>query len=128
LYSYVLFFFFFQAEDGIRDFHVTGVQTCALPISAELAVKVFNKAFDVFDSIIERPRVFFVNMLQTAKLGFIGFFERKWTHLREGFTTWLFDAVQGSPIYIPRAFNFSEIFNMLGSLFSVVMEKVYRSI
>src|SRR5690606_13745011 len=27
-----LIFFFFQAEDGIRDFHVTGVQTCALPI------------------------------------------------------------------------------------------------
>src|SRR6266508_3725206 len=26
-------FFFFQAEDGIRDGHVTGVQTCALPIS-----------------------------------------------------------------------------------------------
>src|SRR5690606_40402821 len=26
-------YFFFQAEDGIRDFHVTGVQTCALPIS-----------------------------------------------------------------------------------------------
>src|SRR5690606_13818545 len=25
---------FFQAEDGIRDFHVTGVQTCALPISS----------------------------------------------------------------------------------------------
>src|SRR5690606_41097720 len=25
--------FIFQAEDGIRDFHVTGVQTCALPIS-----------------------------------------------------------------------------------------------
>src|SRR5690606_40070502 len=30
--SSVLLFFFFQAEDGIRDFHVTGVQTCALPI------------------------------------------------------------------------------------------------
>src|SRR5690625_5607998 len=27
-----LTFFFFQAEDGIRDGHVTGVQTCALPI------------------------------------------------------------------------------------------------
>src|SRR2546422_7794338 len=27
------FFFFFQAEDGIRDVAVTGVQTCALPIS-----------------------------------------------------------------------------------------------
>src|SRR6266700_4460058 len=30
------FFFFFQAEDGIRDFHVTGVQTCALPISVRI--------------------------------------------------------------------------------------------
>src|SRR2546430_12999436 len=32
---YVLFFFF-QAEDGIRDLTVTGVQTCALPILARL--------------------------------------------------------------------------------------------
>src|SRR2546427_9163788 len=31
----VLFFFFFQAEDGIRILTVTGVQTCALPISHE---------------------------------------------------------------------------------------------
>src|SRR5207253_4552199 len=30
---FFFFFFFFQAEDGIRDGHVTGVQTCALPIS-----------------------------------------------------------------------------------------------
>ena len=28
----LIFFFFFQAEDGIRDWSVTGVQTCALPI------------------------------------------------------------------------------------------------
>src|SRR5437870_9361785 len=31
-FSRMLKFFFFQAEDGIRDGHVTGVQTCALPI------------------------------------------------------------------------------------------------
>src|SRR5207253_8594187 len=29
----IVILFFFQAEDGIRDGHVTGVQTCALPIS-----------------------------------------------------------------------------------------------
>src|SRR3989454_3408163 len=35
-----MFFFFFQAEDGIRDYKVTGVQTCALPISsAEMAAR-----------------------------------------------------------------------------------------
>src|SRR5256885_3000054 len=32
-----LVFFFFQAEDGIRDYKVTGVQTCALPISVACA-------------------------------------------------------------------------------------------
>src|SRR5687767_15186156 len=31
--KFICFFFFFQAEDGIRDKLVTGVQTCALPIS-----------------------------------------------------------------------------------------------
>src|SRR5690606_40901451 len=31
-YDILFLVFFFQAEDGIRDFHVTGVQTCALPI------------------------------------------------------------------------------------------------
>src|SRR5207253_7920072 len=34
------FFFFFQAEDGIRDGHVTGVQTCALPILASLPLQL----------------------------------------------------------------------------------------
>src|SRR2546430_13536027 len=34
----VFFFFFFQAEDGIRDLTVTGVQTCALPILLGLAI------------------------------------------------------------------------------------------
>src|SRR3989304_2705714 len=33
--SWVFFAFFFQAEDGIRDVAVTGVQTCALPILIE---------------------------------------------------------------------------------------------
>src|SRR2546430_6077281 len=33
MFSIIFFFFFFQAEDGIRDLTVTGVQTCALPIS-----------------------------------------------------------------------------------------------
>src|SRR5690606_40671346 len=32
--------FFFQAEDGIRDFHVTGVQTCALPISKQASSRL----------------------------------------------------------------------------------------
>src|SRR5690606_3282256 len=44
IFRCVVFFFFFQAEDGIRDFHVTGVQTCALPIAAS---KVFCADDDI---------------------------------------------------------------------------------
>src|SRR5256885_4960794 len=35
-------FFFFQAEDGIRDYKVTGVQTCALPILALGIASIFQ--------------------------------------------------------------------------------------
>src|SRR5216683_1486025 len=40
------FFFFFQAEDGIRDLIVTGVQTCALPIFDGLADQFLPGVFD----------------------------------------------------------------------------------
>ena len=36
------FIFFFQAEDGIRDYKVTGVQTCALPIYGQTTSKVLQ--------------------------------------------------------------------------------------
>src|SRR5690606_20764443 len=43
--------FFFQAEDGIRDFHVTGVQTCALPISTtEVTIGLIGKYVELQDS------------------------------------------------------------------------------
>src|SRR2546422_5162613 len=50
LCTVTLFFFFFQAEDGIRDVAVTGVQTCALPISAADAFTLFEK----FEEKLER--------------------------------------------------------------------------
>src|SRR5699024_12054571 len=41
--SLCFFFFFFQAEDGIRDRNVTGVQTCALPISSSSSIAFCNQ-------------------------------------------------------------------------------------
>src|SRR5258708_40103375 len=42
--GWMFFLFFFQAEDGIRDDLVTGVQTCALPISKRLANDEVSRA------------------------------------------------------------------------------------
>src|SRR5699024_11823805 len=48
----VAFFFFFQAEDGIRDRNVTGVQTCALPILTGFG-SVEALVFDMFGTVVD---------------------------------------------------------------------------
>src|SRR2546421_9348798 len=61
-YLILYIFFFFQAEDGIRDLIVTGVQTCALPISIghvaqpELGFRVVGKdeRLDAYARLIVR--------------------------------------------------------------------------
>src|SRR5690625_7012725 len=62
MYSFITFplpFFFFQAEDGIRDGHVTGVQTCALPISLIRRIAADSPAgerrFDAAAPILDMP-------------------------------------------------------------------------
>src|SRR5207245_5739932 len=47
---FVFFFFFFQAEDGIRDATVTGVQTCALPISRPVRRRTRERLVRVFSA------------------------------------------------------------------------------
>src|SRR5258706_4420046 len=49
-------FFFFQAEDGIRDWSVTGVQTCALPIFRAPDVTGFLRNFTALSSVVSPPR------------------------------------------------------------------------
>src|SRR5207302_7034805 len=60
---------FFQAEDGIRDFHVTGVQTCALPISPKQRTL---ELFGTFDPDTGRYAPFHLyTMRQAIEEGFI---------------------------------------------------------
>src|SRR2546425_218223 len=50
--SCIFIFFFFQAEDGIRDKLVTGVQTCALPIWAVVATALVIVLADMLDNAL----------------------------------------------------------------------------
>src|SRR5690348_17646670 len=62
LFVYFIVFFFFQAEDGIRDGRVTGVQTCALPILPAGVVSLnrltwtSNAMCATGDTMVSRPR------------------------------------------------------------------------
>src|SRR5699024_9500 len=64
-------FFFFQAEDGIRDRNVTGVQTCALPILAIFQPHTFTrtKTFlqEFADSLNEADCVYLCDIFSSAR-------------------------------------------------------------
>src|SRR2546429_3221139 len=64
-----IFFFFFQAEDGIRDVAVTGVQTCALPIS------MFGEAITQLAG--EYPKLVAITAAMPSGTG-TGIFQKKW--------------------------------------------------
>src|SRR2546427_4117588 len=82
-----MFFFFFQAEDGIRDLTVTGVQTCALPIlddsntirrSAEIFLKqgghevlLADDGFDALSKVNDyQPQLIFCDILMPKLDGY----------------------------------------------------------
>src|ERR1039457_5277986 len=65
-----MFFFFFQAEDGIRDYKVTGVQTCALPISlteanSSMAPSITNTPTNV------NMTISYVSLREAAEVGML---------------------------------------------------------
>src|SRR6266511_4527616 len=69
-------FFFFQAEDGIRDFHVTGVQTCALPICLDGMQKLHYPDYEVIvvsdgstDAVPQIASEYDVRLVETENRG-----------------------------------------------------------
>src|SRR5438034_5309138 len=86
-----LFFFFFQAEDGIRDHCVTGVQTCALPILGEMYPELNN----------EKHRAFFEQKRPE-------FFE-----LRKARVPWIIDIPQDSDLVVDSNIGYLDLFQYL---------------
>src|SRR5207253_6333454 len=90
-------FFFFQAEDGIRDGHVTGVQTCALPISSkglefpivfivglEEGIFPHQRALDDGDELEEERRLCYVGMTRARARLYLFRAERRSEERRVG--------------------------------------------
>src|SRR5437870_580432 len=69
--------FFFQAEDGIRDGHVTGVQTCALPIS--LAVLAFADQWRSFVWPLVATRSSEMQPLEVGIANLRGMYDLSWS-------------------------------------------------
>src|SRR3989454_1484795 len=119
------FFFFFQAEDGIRDYKVTGVQTCALPIvTLAILVSIFSAANGLALTgprmyfAMARDGVFFRSLAEVhprfatpalaiaasaawaALLALTGSFEQLFTYVV--FASWLFAALAAASVFVLR--------------------------
>src|SRR5690606_39944993 len=110
------YLFFFQAEDGIRDFHVTGVQTCALPISK-------SRSFFLMVSIESRRCTFLLYTLTRSPLLFR--FARldlltdtSYPRNLAGFSVWVmrvFSSDNSSFSLVPRNFLISSLILLLSA-------------
>src|SRR5260221_9744846 len=69
------YFFFFQAEDGIRDHCVTGVQTCALPIYGEERAALVRSGFLENEDSLMRLRFLRMNAPCRRRLAVDGLFD-----------------------------------------------------
>src|SRR5258706_4259035 len=89
LMSQLLLFFFFQAEDGIRDWSVTGVQTCALPILAtEIVVTQRNEQFrPLVEAILASPQ--HLNICNEAMYRFAEFAQKNKVSFDQQFIDWI---------------------------------------
>src|SRR5256885_6445684 len=66
----LMIIFFFQAEDGIRDYKVTGVQTCALPISSAL---YYIHQSDAIHRDLHSGNILFSQLKQCFEVSDLGF-------------------------------------------------------
>ena len=77
-----MFCFFFQAEDGIRDIGVTGVQTCALQIYL-MSVEFVDSLLCIFKEMVLESRVLTVVMvaIEYGRVGRYFKFQEKWINM-----------------------------------------------
>src|SRR5256885_2544290 len=76
-------FFFFQAEDGIRDYKVTGVQTCALPISHAELRRITVERIEGYERLVGLRRILVAQLGQVvlAKIAVNASFIRAFSEL-----------------------------------------------
>src|SRR5207244_11114803 len=106
-----IFFFFFQAEDGIRDELVTGVQTCALPISEKYSNHPTAKALAALAEEAGVPLTEPKNFAETAGLGVKAEVDGK--HILIGRAQWLKDNAVGEDFIKSVDLNETEGFSLI---------------
>jgi hypothetical protein len=110
-----------------------------LMIVVEAVLMAMNFPFDLIRNIISRARqafhmirrdpvAFFRNMLRAVKQGFIQFFNRIGTHLRNGLTGWLMSELRDAGVAAPANFTLRGVITWVLQVLNITMEKIWEKL
>ncbi|MCF8723385.1 hypothetical protein LQ236_001405 [Nitrospina gracilis] len=117
--------------EKIIEFVFEGAMKLAGPL-AQKVVGVFKQGKDVFSTIINDPVQFLKNLLSSVKGGFGQFKDNIVEHLKKGLFGWLFGALEGAGLTLPKKFDLKGILSItlqvLGLTYARVRTKLVKVI
>ncbi len=126
--------FAIDAGKKVLEFILEGVLKLAGPLGAQV-MALLKKGGDIFNKIVEDPVGFLGNLLKAVKGGFEGFMGNILEHLKNGLLGWLFGALAGAGLVMPKSLDLKGILsivlqvlgltyaNLRGKLVAVLGEK-----
>jgi hypothetical protein len=104
--------FALDAGKKVLEFIVEGVLKLAGPLG-EQVMALLRKGADIFNKIVEDPIGFLGNLLKAVKGGFEGFMDHIAEHLKNGLMGWLFGALAGAGLTLPKSFDLKGILSLV---------------
>jgi hypothetical protein len=104
--------FAIAAGKKVLEFILEGVLKLAGPLGDQV-MAMLKKGADVFDKIVKDPIGFLGNLLKAVKAGFEGFMGNILEHLKNGLMGWLFGALAGAGLVLPKAFDLKGILSIV---------------
>jgi hypothetical protein len=104
--------FAIAAGKKVLEFILEGVLKLAGPLG-EQVMALLKKGGDIFNKIVEDPIGFLGNLLKAVKGGFEGFMDHIAEHLKSGLMGWLFGALAGAGLTLPKTFDLKGILSLV---------------
>lgn len=89
---------------------------------------IIEKATQAFEDIKRDPVQFFINLLNSIKLGFTQFFENILSHLWDGLKAWLFKQLEKAQITTPEDLSLQSILKLVMEILGISTEKIFARI
>jgi hypothetical protein len=97
-----------------------------LGIPVDLVVGIYNKAVASWETIVNKPKILFGNIVQSIKNGFINFSKNFATNAVDALGNWVFSKVKG--VKMPKEFTFQSVFGLILDILGFTEDNIFKRI